>query len=62
NNYDYMSTAFISISLGLPSILLWLLAHRWIHKDIERVNLILKQRASEISSKIDTKKNSELNY
>ncbi len=58
NNYNYMSTAFISVSLGLPSILLWLLATKWLHKDISRVDSILKERAAEISSKINNNKKS----
>ncbi|MHA1377491.1 MAG: MFS transporter [Candidatus Helarchaeota archaeon] len=52
NNYNYVNTAIISLILGIPGILLWVLAKKWIHQDIERVNLILKERANEISSNL----------
>jgi MFS family permease len=48
-NNDYPATALISLSIGLPSVALWLLANRWINGDVARVNEILKTRAGEMA-------------
>ncbi|MHA1301894.1 MAG: MFS transporter [Candidatus Helarchaeota archaeon] len=53
NNYNYTNTAIFSLLLGIPGLLLWLLAKKWIHEDVERVNSILKERAFEISNNIE---------
>lgn len=50
NNQNYVITALISMSIGIPSILMWLVANKYIHKDIERIKTILKERAREIGS------------
>lgn len=50
NNQNYVITALISMCIGIPSILMWLVANKYIHKDIERIKTILKKRAGEMAS------------
>ncbi|MEX2682174.1 MAG: MFS transporter [Candidatus Sigynarchaeota archaeon] len=48
-NNDYPTTALISLTIGLPSVAMWLLANRWIDGDVARVNEILQIRAGEMA-------------
>ncbi len=48
-NNNYPATALISLSIGLPSVAMWLLANRWINGDVARVNEILQTRAGEMA-------------
>jgi MFS family permease len=48
-NGNYLYTAIISLLVGLPSALFWLLIRRWIHRDIANIDVILQQRASELA-------------
>lgn len=48
-NQNYMITALVSLSIGIPSILLWMLAVKWLKGDINRVKSILKERAETLS-------------
>ncbi len=56
-NQDYLLTAVISLSIGMPSAFLWLLARRWIHKDIGTINNLLEGRAVELKNQNKAKKN-----
>ncbi|MBD3226973.1 MAG: MFS transporter [Candidatus Lokiarchaeota archaeon] len=47
---NYTETALIAMSIGVPSIFLWLLANKWIKRDIHRIELILEKRAKELSN------------
>ncbi|MHA1270617.1 MAG: MFS transporter [Candidatus Helarchaeota archaeon] len=53
-NQNYIQTAIISMSIGIPSIFLWLLANKWIHQDIARIKKILERRASELTGEYTT--------
>lgn len=48
NSSNYFITAFVALTIGLPAAFFWLFAKRWIEKDIQNVNDILKLRASEL--------------
>jgi len=53
-NQNYQVTAIIMISLGIIGGLLWLLALKWINKDVDRVSSILKQRGLELRERSKT--------
>ncbi len=53
---DYLLTAVISLSIGMPSALLWLFARKWIHKDIGTINSLLEVRAVELNNQKNSKK------
>ena len=46
---NYQITATITMCLGIIGGLMWLLATIWIHKDVQRISTILKQRGLELS-------------
>ncbi|MHA1751178.1 MAG: MFS transporter [Candidatus Helarchaeota archaeon] len=57
-NQNYVQTALFSLFLGFPSILLWLLAIKWLHSDIKRINEIMEIRAKELKNeKMENKTN-----
>jgi MFS family permease len=45
---DYFLTAGITLLVGLPSAFLWVLARKWIHKDIAAIDGLLDKRAIEL--------------
>jgi len=55
-NQNYQITVTIAMGLGIIGGLLWLLATKWINKDVERISNILKERGIELSKK-NTNKN-----
>ncbi|MHA1732020.1 MAG: MFS transporter [Promethearchaeota archaeon] len=50
-NSNYQLAAVVCMLLGLPGAILWLLATRWIQRDIDRVAGILDARAAEIDAR-----------
>lgn len=52
---NYQQTALTALFIGLPSIFLWLLANKWIKKDVQQIKSILKRRATEISNNRENK-------
>ncbi len=48
-NQNYQITVSITMSIGIIGGLLWLVATRWVNKDVERISNILKQRGIELS-------------
>ncbi|MFW9969897.1 MAG: hypothetical protein ACFFDF_06825, partial [Candidatus Odinarchaeota archaeon] len=47
-NQNFQITVFITLLLGIIGALLWLLATKWINRDVNRVSEILKQREGEL--------------
>jgi len=47
-NQNYQITVSITMSIGIIGGLLWLLASKWVNKDVERISNILKQRGIEL--------------
>ncbi|MGB5910272.1 MAG: MFS transporter [Promethearchaeia archaeon] len=47
-NQNYQIAVSITMSIGIIGGLLWLLATRWVNKDVERISNILKQRGIEL--------------
>lgn len=56
-NQDYFMTALISLLIGLPSTFLWLLTKRYIHKDIQDIEIILQERAKYLAETNKIEKN-----
>ncbi len=50
NGGNYMQAAVISMSLGIPGIICWIIARKYIHRDVARVQGILKIRALELKN------------
>ncbi|MFW9828887.1 MAG: MFS transporter [Candidatus Thorarchaeota archaeon] len=50
-NQNYQVTVTITMGLGIIGGLLWLLATKWVNKDVERISTILKERGAELSKK-----------
>ncbi|MFX1497900.1 MAG: MFS transporter [Promethearchaeota archaeon] len=50
-NQNYQITVSITMGIGIIGGLLWLLATKWINKDVERISTILKERSVELSKK-----------
>ena len=50
-NNNYQLTVGITMGLGIIGGMLWLLATRWINKDVNRISEILKKRSIELSEK-----------
>jgi len=48
-SHNYQLTVSITMSIGIIGGMLWLLATRWVNKDVERISLILKQRGIEMT-------------
>lgn len=48
-NRNYQITVLISMIIGIIGVLFWLLAIKWIDKDIETISSILNQRAEEMA-------------
>jgi len=48
-NRNYQITVLISMIIGIIGVLFWLLAIKWIDKDIEKIYSILNQRAEEMA-------------
>ncbi len=48
-NRNYQITVVISMIIGIIGVLFWLLAIKWIDKDIEKIYSILNQRAEEMA-------------
>jgi MFS family permease len=50
-NQNYQITVAITMGIGIFGGFLWLLATKWIKKDIDRISNILKERGVELSKK-----------
>jgi len=50
-NQNYQITVAITMGIGIFGGFLWLLATKWIKKDIDRISNILKERGIELSKK-----------
>ncbi len=50
NGGNYQQTALISMSLGIPGIICWIIARKYVQKDVDRVQAILKARAVELEA------------
>lgn len=48
-NKNYQITVLISMIIGIIGVLFWLLAIKWINKDIETISSILNLRAEEMA-------------
>ena len=48
-NESYQVTVTITMSIGIIGGILWLLATKWINKDVDRISGILKKRGIELS-------------
>jgi MFS family permease len=48
-NQNYQITVTIAMGIGIIGGVLWLLATRWINKDVDRISSILKERGIELS-------------
>ena len=48
-NQNYQITVTIAMSIGIIGGIVWLLATKWINKDINRISGILKERGVELS-------------
>jgi MFS family permease len=49
-NSNFQLTVSITMGIGIIGALIWLLAARWINRDVERISGILKQRGIEMSN------------
>jgi MFS family permease len=49
NNFQF--TAIVCVLIGLPGTIIWLIAHRTINRDVEKVEEILETRAKELREK-----------
>lgn len=52
-NANYQITVILTMGISTIGGLLWLLATKWIKKDVNRISAILKQREKELSKKAD---------
>ena len=50
---NYQITVILTMGISTIGGLLWLLATKWIKKDVNRISAILKQREKELSKKAD---------
>jgi len=51
-NQNYQIAVLISMSIGITGVFFWLLARKWVDKDIERLSTILSLRAEKLAENI----------
>lgn len=51
--YDYRTTVFFVSLCILPGVILWLMALKWYHGDVDDINRILRERAIELTNQTE---------